>query len=250
MFKAKIAEAALLTNSIATVAELIDEGIFRINAEGINMTAADRAMVAVVDLHIAAKAFADYKIDKDYAVGINITNLISVLKRAGADDSATLNLLDNKLEITLEGMTKRKFVIPLIDIQQEEVPPIDQLEFKTSAEIKCDVLQSGVNDAEVVGDAVIFESTADKFSMKAEGDISSAHLELEKGNQALINLKSDGGARARYPLDYLKKMIKATKLADSVTLSWGQDYPMLLSFKAPDDMVALKLVVAPRVSDD
>jgi len=58
MFKAKITDAGLLTDSIATVAELIDEGIFKINKEGISMVAADRAMVAVVDLHIAAKAFA------------------------------------------------------------------------------------------------------------------------------------------------------------------------------------------------
>lgn len=250
VFSAKLTDVSLLTDSITTIAELIDEGIFKIDKSGISMVAADRAMVAMVDFKIDASAFESYEADKDYSIGINVGNLISVLKRAAANDKATINLLGSKLEIILENASRRRFVIPLLDISQEEVPDIKQLEFKTKAEIKCDILQSGVNDAEVVSDAVIFEAASNKFSMKAEGDVSSAQLELEKGNEALLDLKTDGAARARYPLDYLKKMIKATKLSDRVTLEWGQDYPMRLGFKDADGKVVLNMILAPRVSED
>ena len=249
MFKATLAEAHLLTDSIATIGELIDEGIFKIAKDGISLVAADRALVAVVDFKISSSAFAKYELDKETQIGLNITNLLSVMKRASSEDKLSLNLTDSKLEIVLENASKRRFHLPLLDLGQEEVPPIDQLEFKAVAEIKPEVIQYGIADADVVSDSVLFEASPSSFGMKAEGDISSAQLELEKGNSSLINLKSDSEVKARYPLDYLKKMIKAAKLADSVTLQWGQDYPMKMSFKS-GDKVSLSMIVAPRVSEE
>jgi len=249
MFKAALNNVSLLTDSISTIAELIDEGIFKINKEGISMVAADRAMVAVVDFQILATAFDKFDVDQDHSVGMNVANLLSVLKRATAEDKATFNLQDAKLEIVLENASRRRFVIPLLDISQEEVPPIDQLEFTCKAEVKPGILQSGIADAEIVADSVLFEADRNRFGMRAEGDISSAQLELEKGNQSLLDLKTDGDIKARYPLEYLKKIIKASKIANSVSLEWGQDYPMKLSFKSTDK-VSLTFILAPRVSED
>jgi proliferating cell nuclear antigen PCNA len=249
MFKATLAEAHLLIDSISTIGELIDEGVFKISKDGISMVAADRAMVAVVDFKISSSAFEKYNLDKDQNIGLNITNFLSVLKRASGTDRLTLNLQDAKLEIVFENDSRRRFVLPLLDLSQEEVPPIDQLEFTSKAELRPDILQSGIADAEVVADAVLFEAIDGRFGMRAEGDISSAQLELEKGNESLISLKSDGDVRARYPLDYLKKMIKASKIADSVVLEWGKDYPMRLEFKSKDKC-HLSFVLAPRVSEE
>ncbi|MEM5811049.1 MAG: DNA polymerase sliding clamp, partial [Candidatus Aenigmatarchaeota archaeon] len=55
--------------------------------------------------------------------------------------------------------------------------------------------------------------------------------------------------RSRYPIDYLKKMIKASKIADSATVRLGQDYPMKLEFKS-GDKVSMTFVLAPRVSEE
>lgn len=249
MFKASLKNINLLTDSISTIAELIDEGIFKIKKEGISFIAADRAMVAVVDFSLDASAFEKYELDKDENIGLNITNFLSVLKRASGGDKINFNLQDSKLEIVLEGASRRRFVLPLLDLSQEEIPAIDQLEFTTKADLKSEVLQSGIADAEVVADSVLFEASDGKFGMRAEGDISSAQLELEKGNQSLIELKADGSIKARYPLEYLKKMAKACKISDVVSLQWGQDYPMKLEFKSNDKKVNLSMVIAPRVSE-
>ena len=249
MFKATLKEVGLLRDSIATIGELIDEGIFKIEKDGISMIAADRAMVAVVDFKILSKAFEKYDIDKEQSIGMSVGNLLSVLKRAGAGDKISFNLQDAKLEIVLENSSRRRFVIPLLDLSQEEVPPIDQLEFTAKAQINPEIIESGIADAEVVADSVLFEGNDGKFGMRAEGDVSSAHLELERGNEALMELKTDGETKARYPLSYLRKMLKAAKIADSVTIEWGQDYPMKLKFKAADK-VNLEMILAPRVVEE
>lgn len=249
MFTATITDVGLLTDSISTIAELIDEGLFKLGKDGISLVAADRALVAVVDFKIMSSAFEKYEIDEEKSIGLNITNLLSVLKRASAEDKATISLQDSKLEIVLENASKRKFVLPLLDLSQEEVPPIDQLEFAVSAEVKPGVLQSGIADAEIVADSILFFADASKFQMHAEGDISSAQLELVRGNQSLIELTGTGEVKSRYPLDYLRKMIKAAKIADSVKLNWGQDYPMKLEFKSKDK-VTINMILAPRVSEN
>lgn len=248
MFRATLTSPAIFINSIATIGELIDEGIFKLSKDGISFIAADRAMVAVVDFKISSQAFDRYEIDEEQSIGLNVTNFLSVLKRCSASDKLSLILHDAKLEVIIENSSRRRFLVPLLDLQQEEIPPIDQLEFTSKAVIKPAILQSGIEDAEIIADAILFETSSNKFLMKAEGDISRAELELEKGNEALLELK-DGNAKARYPLEYLKKMIKAAKIADSVSIQFGQDYPMKLEFKA-GDKVRLSMVVAPRVSED
>ena len=249
MFKATLAEPQLLTTPLSTIAELIDEGQFKITKDGISLVAADRAMVAVVDFNILSIAFEKYEVDEDQTIGLNIVNLLSVLKRSSANDKVTFTLHGNKMEVLIEGGSKRKFTVPLLDLSQEEVPPVSQLEFAANAELKPEILQSGVDDAEIVADSILFETSDDKFLMRAEGDISRAELELEKGNQALIDLKANGQVKSRYPLDYLKKMMKASKMADSVVIRFGQDYPMKLEFRA-GDKARLNMILAPRVSEN
>lgn len=249
MFTATLSDVALLRDPMSSIAELIDEAELRITKEGISLLAADRAMVAVVDFQLSAKAFEKYELDTEQKVGINITNLMTVLRRAGTGDKLTLGLKGDKLEVLIEGESRRRFLVPLIEIREEEIPPIDQLEFTSKVKLKPSVLQNGIDDAEIIGDSVIFSVAPEQFSMLAEGDISRAELEIEKGNEALIELVTDENVRARYALDYLKKMVKAAKIADVVSIEYGQDYPMRLGFTSADKM-KLSFILAPRVTEE
>jgi proliferating cell nuclear antigen len=248
MFNATLNQPSIFINSVATIGELIDEGIFNLSKDSITFIAADRAMVAVVDFKISSQAFDKYEIDKEQSIGLNVTNFLSVLKRCGSGDKLSLSLKDSKLEVIMENSSKRRFVVPLLDLTQEEIPPINQLEFTAKAVLKPSILQSGIDDAEIIADAVLLETANNKFFMRAEGDVSKTELELEKGNESLIELK-DSSVRARYPLEYLKKMIKAAKIADNVSVQFGQDYPMKMSFESAGK-VSLSIIVAPRVSED
>lgn len=249
MFKASMSDTSLLRDSISTIGELIDEGIFKVNKNGLELIAADRAMVAVVDFKLPATVFDKFEVDKEQSIAVNMTNLVSVLKRVGGNERLELELKDNKLEIRMKNASTRKFMVPLLDITQEEIPPINQLDFKAKVKIKSDILKSGIDDADIVSDSVVFRASKDGFNLRASGDISSAELTLERGNDALLDLNATGIVMARYPLDYLKKIIKASKLADEINLRWSKDYPIRLDFTSVDK-VSLGFVLAPRVSEE
>jgi len=250
VFKAMMADSGILKDSICTIGELIDEGIFKVNKDGLGLVAADRAMVAVIDFKLPATLFDDFKVDKEQNIAVNMTNLVSVLKRIGPNEKLEMELKDNRLEITMKNSSVRKFTVPLLDINQEEIPPINQLDFKAKAKIKSDILKSGIEDADIVGDSVVLEATKNSFAMRASGDITSTELMLEKGNESLLDISITGEpVKSRYPLDYLKKMIKAAKLSSDINIRWSKDYPMRMDF-ASVDKVSLGFVLAPRVSED
>lgn len=248
MFKATLADVSLMRDAVATIAEIIDEGIFKITKKGMSFIAADRAMVAVVDFFIAASAFEKYQLDVEQNMGVNIMTFLSVIKRAGTNDKITLDLQGAKLNVLIEGASKRRFVVPLLNLSDEEIPPVDQLTFKTKVQMNSDVLKSGISDAEIIGDSVILQTTPTMFGMIAEGDVSKAELELEKGNAALLKIQAVTSVKSRYSLEYLKKMVKATKLSDSVTVEQGTDYPLRMVFAA-GNKARMSFILAPRVQD-
>ncbi|OYT42478.1 MAG: proliferating cell nuclear antigen (pcna) [Candidatus Aenigmarchaeota archaeon ex4484_224] len=250
MFKAVLTDPDLLRIPITTIAQLIDEGVFNITKSNISLRAADRAMVAVVDFKILANAFEEYSIEEESKIGLNVSNFLSILKRAKRKDKLEMSLKENRLEILLTNGSRRRFSLPLIEIGEEEVPPIEQLEFTAKAEIRPEVLEDAIKDAEIVSDVILFLANKDKFIMKAEGDISQAEVVLEKGSENLLSLNVKGNeVKARYPIDYLKKMVKASKLADTIVIEFANDYPMKLSFRVLDK-VDLTFVLAPRVIEE
>ena len=242
-------EPDVLIGTISTIAEIIDEGIFKLKKDGIYLTAADRALVAVVDLFISKDAFETYNIDEEQDIGVNITNLLTILKRGAQADKLELQVEENKMKVIIYSNSKRKFTIPLLDIGQEEIPPVDQLEYKVHISIKPEVLKSGIEDASIITDAVTFEVTDKTFKILAEGDITQAELELKEGEEGLLSLKKEENSRSKYPIEYLKKMIKAARIADTVNIHFSKDYPMRLEFKYGENY-RLGFVLAPRVSEE
>ncbi len=248
-FRITLKDTDLLLNSVPIIAEIIDEGVFKVNQNGLSLLSPDRTMVAVVDFQLLSSAFEEFKVDSEALLGINLANLVAILKRARAGDRLTLQMKEkNRLEVIVEGNGKRRFEIPLLNIKTEK-PPIDQLNFPGKIELETRILENGIADADVVSDSVVLEADSDMFRMRAKGDVSSAELELKKGDSGLLNITAQSSVKARYPLEYLKKMIKAAKLSRQALLEFGTDYPMRIGFKVIDK-VNLKFILAPRISEE
>lgn len=248
MFKLQLAEGDLLKDSISIISEILDEANLVVDKTGVSLLAPDRTMVSVVDFKLLPLAFDDFQVKDAVTVGLNLSNFASILKRAKSGDKISLEYADGKLIVRVKGGSTRTFDLPAIDVKTEK-PPIDQLKFNTKVEIESGVLEEGIQDAEIVSDAVFLEAQPDIFRMHAKGDVSKAELEIRKGEEGLLSINTAEKVRAQYPLDYLKKMIKASRFADQVVLEFGKDYPLKLDFRVLDKM-QMMFILAPRVSED
>src|SRR3989344_7280542 len=174
VFSAGANDAKVLRDCIDTVSQIIDEGTIKLRKDGIILTAADRAMVAVVDLKIGSGAFESYVCDEDKDISVNMESLLNVLKRAGPLDKINLKLneTENRLEVTLAGESIRNFALPLVELGKEEVPNVTQFQFNASAEVSADVMNSGIEDASIIADSIMLELNSSQMRILAEGDSS------------------------------------------------------------------------------
>ncbi|MEM5771974.1 MAG: proliferating cell nuclear antigen (pcna) [Candidatus Aenigmatarchaeota archaeon] len=249
MFSAKLTDIKAFRDSIETIAQLIDEGVLKIRSSGIELTATDRAMVTLVDFKIFSNAFAEYNYSGDLDIGLNIINFLTILKRIDPSDILTLkfNEEEQRLELYSEGKSTRTFAIPILDISSEETSQITGLEFPSTADIKSEILEQGISDGDIIADSMLFELQKDKFILKAEGDGSKVEIKVNAGENLTINNIRET-VKSRYPLDYLKKIIKASKLSEIAKISFGTDYPIKLEFSNPN--IHLSFILAPRVSEE
>jgi proliferating cell nuclear antigen len=249
MFNAVMKDSKMLRDSVDIISQLIDDGLFNVKKGGIELNAADRTMVSFIDFKLNSSAFEKYECDNDTIVGINLLNFLTVLKRADTSDKLTMSLGDNTLEVILEGNSVRKFSIPLLQVSKRDVPDIEQLlkKFTASAELSSGVLEQGISDAEIVADSVIIELSPDKLRMFAEGNSSKSELKIFKGTDTLTDLNTKETVSARYSLDYLKKMIKGSKISDKVKIMLGKDFPLRMVFE--NESTFLGMILAPRVSE-
>jgi len=98
----------------------------------------------------------------------------------------------------------------------------------------------------LVGDSIVFNVQKDGIIFFAKSDINSTETKLNPKSMIFNDIKED--ARARYAIEYLKKMLKARKLAEDVSLSLANDYPLKMIFEVPDKL-SLGFILAPRVED-
>jgi len=248
MLTAKLSEISLLRDSIAAISEIIDETEIAIRSDGIRMVAADRAVVSVVDFFLSSSAFSEYKYERDMKIGLNLINFLKILKRATPNDTMDIKISDERFEIQLSGSSVRTFSLPVVDVSRSDLPPIEKLEFPSFFEINSEILNSGIDDADLIGDSVIVNVHPDKVILKSENESSMSQLELLPANGGLQNLSAKESVRSRYSLDYLKKIIKARKLSETAKISIGTDYPMKIVFESAGK-ARLGFILAPRVED-
>lgn len=248
MIKLVLIEPKYLKESIAIISELVNEGRFRITPTAMEMVAMDPANVAMVIFKLLSSCFSEYKVDKETEIGINLGNLKQILRRAKSNDILTLEVVGNRLKIELKSNTIRTFSLPIIDLEEKE-QRIPELNFPVEIKTSASILSEAVEDADIVGEGVSFIAEPKKFTIQAEGELSKATVEIKQDAETQINLKDSSKVKAKYSIEYLKKMIAGGKLSDKVNIFFSNDYPLKLEYKAVDKML-LSFILAPRVEND
>ncbi|HLC20262.1 MAG TPA: proliferating cell nuclear antigen (pcna) [Candidatus Nanoarchaeia archaeon] len=245
--KLTLAEPKYLKDSVSIISDLVTEAKFIIKKDGLELIAMDPANVAMVIFRLLSTCFTEYDVKQTVEIPINLTQFKQVLRRANSNDMVTLEYEDAKLKIQFQSDTVRTFSLPAIELDEKE-QRVPELNFPVSIETSSSVLSEAVGDVEIVAESVTFQSDKLKFIVAAEGDLSKARIEIPTNDVTKITSKNDS-VRAKYSVEYLKKMIEGSKISDKVTIQFSNDYPLRLDYKQMDK-VSLSFILAPRVEND
>jgi|SRR3989344_2704971 len=247
--KLTLTEPRYLKDSILIISDLVNEVNLRIFKDRIELVAMDPANVAMVVFKLLSSAFSEYNVVKERVIGINLISFTQILRRVKPTDILTLELDEtkNRLHVILKGNTTKKFELGLLDIEEKE-QRVPNLKFSAKVQTNTLLFNDAIEDMDVISDSLTFQAMADRFVMQSEGSISSGKVEAQTDEETGIELAA-GAVSSKYSIEYLKKIAKGGKLANSVVLEFGQDYPLRVEYKILDKLV-LQFVLAPRTPTD
>lgn len=246
--KLTLAEPKYLKDSISIISELVNEAKFKITPNAMELVAMDPANVAMVIFKLLSSCFTEYDVKKDTELSIDLGNFKQILRRAGANDMLSMEIDDNRLKVQLKGKTIRTFSLPLIDTEEKE-QKIPELSFPVNIKTHTSIFNDAVEDVDVVAESVTFEVDKNCFVVNGESDLSHANIEIKGDDHTNITVEGDDKIRAKYSVEYLKKIISASKLCDDVVIQFNKDYPLKLDYVVVDKL-QLSFILAPRVEND
>ncbi len=248
--KLTLADSRFLKDTLAIISELVNEITFKISSNMIHVIAIDPANVAMVDFKLLSSAFSEYQITKEQSITVNLESLKQIVRRAKPTDMVTLELDEekNRLVIKILGETTRKFDLALLEPPEGE-QKVPNLEFPVKIESNALFFNEAIEDMGVIGDSLSLAVNDQKSIVACDGNLSSGKVVITSDQDTTINSPSDEEIKAKYSIEYLKKLMKGSKLSNTVYLNFGQDYPLRLEYKIIDRL-HLAFVLAPRVAND
>lgn len=244
MFEIELKDAKVFKNSIEAVGTLIDEGLFDISSEGIKLRAMDPSQIAMVDFNLPRSAFSKYDLKDEVKIGLNIEDISKVMSRMRGSETLTLKLEDSKLVMIFMGDTKRRFVLPLLDLGSS-VPNEPKIEYNANIKISGSVLKEGLKDAALISSHVVLNASPDSFLIQANGDKGEVKIESGKDEDAIVDYKVTDTTRSMFPLEYLNDLLKACDNSSIVSINLKTDAPLRVNYSIGD--ANLTYFLAPRI---
>ncbi len=248
--KLALAEPRFLKDPISIISELVNEVRIKVDKDKIEIVAMDPANVAMVIFRLLNTVFLDYDVKTKQEIAVNLDHFKNVLKRAKPSDTLIMELdeIRNRLKIQLKGESIRTFNLALLDTEERE-QQIPNLKFPLKVEMNSIAFDEAVEDMDIISESVILSADNKKITIQSEGTVSDAKVEINH-NEEDTKISLDGDVvKSKYSIDYLKKIIKGSKLSDKVILQFSKDYPLKIDYIIRDKL-SLSTILAPRVDSD
>ena len=238
----KLENPKIFSEIVSILSEMVLEVRLKVSREGLSITAIDPANVAMIVFKLPSEGISQLEVDNEEVLGVSLESLKAVLRRVKAGSILTISKEENELKVAIQDKVRREFNLALIDVEGEE-KPIPNLDFTAKVEMASIDFAEVIEDCAVVADSCSFVSEPDKFMIQAKGSLNSFKSEFT--DEANIQAEQAG---SKYSLEYLQKMVTATKLTDKVNINFSNDYPLRLEFNTP--ILELAFILAPRVESE
>jgi proliferating cell nuclear antigen len=266
-FSATLDNSRILKGIIEAISFLIDETYVYVYPTGLKLNAIDSSHVAMLLAFLPKDLFTEYKCSQDSKIGINVQDLIKILRRAGSKDQIQLQL-DKKDKNTLLITLKSEKSTRTFKLKSKEIPGYDAKEegllesfeetlkdkFSATIMLEGSVLDEIVKDALIISDLIKVQVlSAEKvinFTASDESGEVDIEIDLEKG---ALDHKVQNDAEGIYSLNFLENIIKIQSITGNFEIALGNNIPMKIkgAITAEGKTTEGKIVylLAPRVED-
>ena len=254
MFKVKIKDSKLVRGIFDAVSGIISEAQLEVDpAKGIGFSAMDTGHICLVSLDLRKEDLDEFKADEKSKIGLNLEDLVKILKRSGIDDEITFSYSSTEKQLIIEmrpptAKKARRFTMGLMDIEAEEynVESLEELQFDNHVCMNLKYLDEAIKDAEIYAEMLEIRVT-DKLIFTTVGTIGNVQGELEK--DMLDSADFTNESHGFYAIKLLKEVLKVSSIADKAEISLKSDMPLKLKFNLLNSSRILYFL-APRAEEE
>lgn len=255
---------------LAAARAMDDEAKFHITDDGISLNYVDVANVCMVDLEAPAEGFERFDVSRDITVGMNMKTLagaVSNARKGRSDDGdpVTIEVFEDPTRIRV-GVTRPDRSMKMyrewfgIDPNSlREQPNVPDLDLPNRADPDPKALKAGVNNLDHHHDHGLVARDGDRFVLASRAGFD---VSLDDDNPVGDSVYYNGTAwgtgdgdedgHSILSLDYLKDFADAlvNSKADRCTISFGEEFPVIIDFEHEDWGFDGTFLQAPRIPGD
>jgi len=245
------------------------------------MQCMDNAHVAILEMSLPASWFDVYNIsDKEsIRIGFNATFLHRILSSRDKDQQIQLTYsleetdkllihltkpdepLADSSSVNTAAKTKEKksqtntfdkhFELPLIDIEEEGMQ-IPEIEYSAELAMHSSQFADIITQLKMFGDTMEVQCSEERIALASTSQ-DQGKMFVEIGINDLSEFAIDEGAdlALSFSLTYLKYFCAYSKIADLVSIKFGESYPMRIAYSLGEmEDAYLVFHLAPKINDD
>lgn len=246
-FRAAITGGTIKT-VVSTIGAIVDETRIHVDEDGLRMRAVDPANVAMDDIVLDAAAFESYDATSG-VLGVALDRFSAIIKMANVGDLVQISLdrETRKLVVHIDGI---EFTMACLDPQTIRTEPdVPDLDLPAEATVERDVLDRGVKAADMVSDHVYvrMNSLTESLTLSADGDTDEVALEITGEELSEVTLAE---AESLFSLEFMKDLVRTIPKGTSVTMTFGTDFPLVMTYDIADGDGHVTRMLAPRIRSD
>jgi proliferating cell nuclear antigen len=213
----------------------------------------DKSHICLADIEIKKQWFCSYDCLTNYKISVDSTQFAVLINYALKHDIIEIKFddehnIDNLFINFLNSKEKKSafdhfFELPLIDVEEENLG-IPNVEFDVDFTIETKKLVEVLAELHTFGQDLNVICN-DKL-IELNSNVLKVHIPIDDLNQYAI---AEGDVlNVSFSLNHLCKLCTSTKLALTVDISLGTQYPMALIYSIGNDS-KIAFYIAPKVSD-
>ena len=255
-----VVRAEVLQQVVDQLLTIVDEAIFRIGHDGLDVRAVDPANVAMVDLDVEPGAFESVG-DGSFPIGVNLQKLDSYIDGASGGDLITLSV---DAEVRKVNIDHTNVEVEMAGIDPEamrggaNLP--DDIDHRAEFEVDAKVLADAVENADLVSDHVELKADIDEEALVVTGRGDIDEIETVVGEDELSEANFPEEVTSLFSLPYLVGgsqggskyggLLKPLSSGTKVTGKLDDEMPVFLDYEFADGYGSVEMMLAPRIESN
>jgi proliferating cell nuclear antigen len=240
MFEIVFKDSKFVKGLFEAVNAIIEETKIEFSPGGISMIGIDSGRICFVGFKLESGNFDDYRCDENNLIGINITDLVKILKRSEKEDTITfkyINFAPDNTKMTViikdkKSSKSRSFSLKLVELGDPKIDSfaLDNLAYPGAISIPLSYLEEAIKDADIFSETLEISMNETSMLFKAEGVQGECEAELSKTDEGLSFFTCTEHVEGTFALEYLKSILKVSAIADRIELYLDSKSPLKAKF--------------------